>query len=141
MTYCTTQDLIDRFGETELVQLTDRNGDGAIDQEVVDRAITDAAGEIDGYLASRYRVPLDTVPVVVRKVACNLAYYSLHARIGVVPETVKTLHEDAVRLLRAISRGEASLGVSESGAKARPADGAVMQSDGRTFGRDDKSFL
>ena len=41
----TRQDLIDRFGEDELVLLTDREGRGVINDEVLNRAIEDAEAE------------------------------------------------------------------------------------------------
>lgn len=34
---------------------------------IIDEAIADADGEIDGYLAKRYRVPLSPVPKVINK--------------------------------------------------------------------------
>ena len=78
--YATLQDLIDRFGESELIELTDRSGGEAItvDQAVVGKALADAGEEIDGYLASRYRLPLDPVPGLVTRWACDLARASLY---------------------------------------------------------------
>ena len=46
----TRQDLIDRFGEDELVLLTDREGRGVIDDEVLNRAIEDAEAETAAYI-------------------------------------------------------------------------------------------
>ena len=40
--YCTEQDLIDRFGEIEVAQLTNRSGVEVIDDSVLGRAQDDA---------------------------------------------------------------------------------------------------
>ena len=52
--YCHEQDLIDRFGEIEIAQLTNRSGVEVIDDSVLGRAQDDADAEFDGYLARRY---------------------------------------------------------------------------------------
>ena len=51
--YCTQADIEERFGQAELVQLTDRTRTGQVDATTVARAITDASAEIEGYLATR----------------------------------------------------------------------------------------
>lgn len=140
MTYCTRQDLVDRFGEREVILLTDRDGStGMVVDEVLDRAIADAEAEIDGYLGGRYTVPLDPVPTSIRRVACDLARYYLHDQAPT--DVVRQRYEDAVRFLRAVSRGEVTLGVSESGTPIRPSEGAEIGSDGRIFGRKGGGFL
>ena len=55
MTYATLDQLTDRYTERLLRQLTDRAAPpaGAIDAEVVDRALADTDAVIDGYLAGR----------------------------------------------------------------------------------------
>ncbi len=137
--YATQQDLINRYGEDELLRLTDRTGAGVVDAAVVEQALSDAAAQVDGYLAGRYRLPLATVPKVLTFLACDLARYSLYA--DVAPEHVTKRRDDAAKFLAAVGRGELSLGVSDQGETAAPADGAEMVTDGRTFSRRDKSFL
>jgi phage gp36-like protein len=61
MAYTSTQQLIDRFGEHELIQLTDRYGAGVIDTQVAAQAISDANAEVDAYLRSFGFSPLSTV--------------------------------------------------------------------------------
>lgn len=139
MPYCTRQDLIDRYGETEILQLTDRDGIGVIDDTVVTRAIDDAGAEIDGYLAGRYRLPLATVPRLITSVACDLARYHLYA--DGAPEAVAKRHDDAIKLLGAVSRGAINLGLSTTGDAAATSDGAQMESGGRIFGRDEGGFI
>ena len=57
MAYCTTDNLIDRYGADELLRLTDRDNNGFIDEQAVSAAIEDASDLIDGYLGGRYTLP------------------------------------------------------------------------------------
>lgn len=108
MNYATQDDLVRRFGEGELLDLADRDNDGVIDTEVVDGALADAASLIDSYIGRRVSLPLDPVPAVLERVACNLARYFLYEDRAT--EEVRKRHEEAVSWLRAVSRGEATLG-------------------------------
>lgn len=112
MAYATVADLIDRYGEAEIQQRTDRVGAGVIDAAVAQRALDDAQAEIDGYLSSRYRLPLPTMPPLLSRIACDIARYRLWEDLA-SPE-VRTRYEDARRLLEAISRGTVSLGLPDS---------------------------
>ncbi|MEG2140826.1 MAG: DUF1320 domain-containing protein, partial [Bilophila sp.] len=69
MTYATCDDLVTRFGEMKLTQLTDRAVPPARcpDKIVMGTALADATETIDGYAATRYRTPLCPVPAPVRK--------------------------------------------------------------------------
>lgn len=144
MAYCTKQDLIDRFGEAELIQLTDRPDPatgattGAIVDSVLNQAIADADAEINGYLA-KYTLPLATVPTVLVRSACDLARYFLMDDAATAQATKR--YEAVLKFLREVGKGAISLGVDASGNKPTPNDGAVMESGGRVFGRDDNGFL
>ena len=105
--YCTQQDLVDRFGETELIQLTDTTGSGAIDATAVARAIADAEGEINTYLAKVVSLPLSPVPTIVTAAACDMARYRLYR--DQLTEPVTQRYKDAIRLLGVIARGEIRL--------------------------------
>lgn len=118
MTYFTQQDLIDRFGETELIQLTDRTGLNAIDSAILAQAIQDASAEIDGYLAGVYPLPLAATPPQLIRVGCDMGRYYLRLAIGVVPETVEKRYEHAIKYLKAVATGAISLGVAQEDAPA-----------------------
>lgn len=109
MAYATLADLVARYGEEEVKQRTDRTGAGAIDAAVAQRALDDATAEIDGYLASRYTLPLPTVPAHLARIACAIARYRLWEDLA--SERVRQDYEDAVKLLAAIARGTVSLGL------------------------------
>ena len=140
MSYITQQQLIDRFGEAELIQLTDRDGSvGAIVPAVLDGAIADTDGLIDAHLAGRYLLPLASVPRSIVRIAGTCTRYFLYA--DAKPESVRTEFEDGLKFLAAVAAGKVHLGVDALGLPATPAAGAEMQSGGRTFGRDDPSFI
>ncbi|MCH8500154.1 MAG: DUF1320 family protein [Marinobacter sp.] len=135
MSYASHADMIERFGEAELIRLTDRDHTGAIDTDVLDRALLDAAAEIDGYLAARYQLPLTSTPLVLVRVCADLARYFLHD--DNLPETVEARYKAALDLLKRLASGQVSLGLSESGESPESNDGAEMQSGGRIWDRSD----
>jgi phage gp36-like protein len=107
MTYASQADLTDRFGATELAQRTNRVDGLTIDTVVLGRALSDADAEIDGYLATRYALPLPSTPPVINRLACEIARYRLYD--DGVPETVRVRYQDAVSLLKRLSSGEVQL--------------------------------
>ncbi|OUR62055.1 hypothetical protein A9Q74_06295 [Colwellia sp. 39_35_sub15_T18] len=140
MPYCTKQDLIDRFGEDELIDLTDRDNMSVIDETVLDQAIADGSAEMDGYLGGRYQLPLVTVPPVLKALCCNIARYKLYDEQA--SEQVTKRYDSAIKFLFSVSKGEISLGVDGSGAKATSTDLADIQSAGSIFARNvSKGFI
>jgi len=131
--YCTKQDLIDRFGQDELVDLTQLNNTGVIDETVLGQAIADASAEMDGYLGGRYQLPLDTIPPVLKALCCNVARYNLYDEQA--SEQVTKRYDAAIKFLFSVSKGEISLGVDDTGAKATSNDLAEIQSAGSVFAR------
>ena len=112
MSYVTKQQMIDRFGEAELIQLTDRAtpATNAIVDAVLDEARADATATIDGYLAGRYATPLASVPVIVERIAADIARYALYDNAA--PEQITKRYDDAMRELMRIRRGEIVLDVA-----------------------------
>lgn len=133
MAYITRQNLIDRFGERRLTDLTDRDGLGVIDEAVLDCAITDAGALIDGYLAGRYSLPLATVPSLLTRLAGDLVFYALHA--DTVPDKVAADQAVAMKLLGQIALGTVRLGVEGVTAPTEDAQVAFEASE-RQFTRD-----
>ncbi len=140
MSYCTKQNLIDRYGEDELIQRTDRAGLGVIDDTVLDRCIADADGEIDGYLSPKYGAPLAVVPKVIERIACAITRYYLYD--DSVTDQVAALYKDAIAFLKGVANGTVSIGIDAVGAEpVKSGDTVQMDSGGRIFGRDDTSFI
>jgi len=112
MAYATLQQLTDRYGERMLINLTDR-GDVAtdtIDTDAVDRAIADTQAVIDGYLAGRYALPLESVPDLVADIAQAIAIYKLHV-VAADPK-IETDYKDAIKALEKIASGMITLEVA-----------------------------
>ena len=129
MSYATLEQLTDRFGEQLLVQLTDRAqpATGAIDETIVDRALADADAVIDGYLAGRYRLPIETdTPALLIDLALVIAIYKLHP-YGTDEKIVRD-YDQALKTLRDISSGAIRLAVAGVEAATSGAEG-VQASD------------
>lgn len=116
MTYATQQDMIDRFAQVELVQLTDRNNTGSIDTTVLGQALADTDAAVDGYLASRYTLPLATVPKSLTRIACDIARYYLYDNAAT--EEVRNRYADALKFLQALAKGDITLGPDPAGAES-----------------------
>lgn len=107
--YVTQEEMVQRFGEPLLIQLTDMAAvpTGLLDVRALEAAISDASEVIDSYAAGRYRVPLAPVPAPVRRWCADMAVYYLH-RDG-VPEHIRKAFEDALAALREVASGRVLL--------------------------------
>lgn len=103
--YANVQDLRDRFEEVELVQLTDTAMLGEIDSAKVAMALSDASSEIDGYLAKLYKLPINPLPPVLRKLACDIARYRLYLNRADMPDMVSKAYQSAIDYLKQIAKG------------------------------------
>ena len=112
MTYATLDQLRDRYGEAMLVALSDRDDppSGAIDADVVNRALADADAAIDGFLKGRYVLPLVATPPLLRDHALSIAFYKLH--LTSVPDKVRDDYQDSIKALAQIASGLIRLDVA-----------------------------
>lgn len=133
MGYATKQNLIDRFGEKELIELTDRAtpAAGAIDDQVLGRALADADARINAFLAPRYTLPIDPVPASLEPVACDIARYYLYE--DRVTDQVKRRYDDAVAFLKAVANGTADIGVSTGNQAPASSGGPQVSAPDRIF--------
>lgn len=133
MAYCTRADLVARFGEREINDLLDRNNDGADDSNALSLVIADVSSEIDGYLGSKYSVPLDDVPQAVTAIACDMVRYKLFDDRA--PEEIRKRYEDATSKLTKYAKGVMVLsGVTP--ATDNPSGGVDYYAEERIFTRD-----
>ena len=108
---------------------------------LIDEAIADADGEIDGYLAKRYAVPLAPVPKVINKFSKDIAVYNLFSRIGIDEgtgeKTYLNRYNAAVKFLTLVAGGKVSIGADIDGDPASAAAaGFSIRSSPRLFNRD-----
>jgi phage gp36-like protein len=104
--YATIADMQARFPEAELIQLTDDERSGALNQGRVTRALEQADNEVDGYV-SRYYKRLDAalpVPGLLTDLACDIGRYYLF-RNGSPTEQVQKRYDQAIAKLRDIAKG------------------------------------
>lgn len=131
MPYASQQDLVDRFGSDEILQLTDRSNLGSIDTTVVARALADADAQINGYLAARYTLPLAETPPMLTRLACDIARYQLYDNH--LTEAVSQRYKDAVRVLVALSNGSVNLGAGSGQAPAASCGSVAITAADRVF--------
>lgn len=80
MAYCTQSDLQKRLPEQVLIQLTDDDGVGAIDEANLAACIADADEEIDASLSMHYTLPFSATPAIVLRMSAELTVCYLYAR-------------------------------------------------------------
>lgn len=139
MAYATVEDMVARFSELEVIQLTDRNQDGLIDEDVAAVALADATAEIDAYLG-RFKRPFTDVPPILKRLCCDIARYRLTAANGVlITDEIRNRYKiDVLDLLRAMAKGEVQLGVDDSGQEVAAGEDGIVFVNGKNkvFGRD-----
>ncbi len=108
MPYTTREDIEAAAGGLDrLVQMADWNGDGVPDDEAIAPAQLEADGLIDSYASRRYREPLrNPSPYLVRLAAKETVYQILIARGGSPTTLEHEQHEERVRWLEALARGD-----------------------------------
>ncbi len=138
MAYCTLTDLKKLLPEDLLIQLTDDEGAGVVNQGRVDEAIAGADTEIDSYCGVKYTVPFASpVPDLAKKVSIDIAIYNLYSRkVEEIPSTRAERYKNAIRQLEGIAKGLVSIGEATEPTAAAGADGAEISSSDRIFTRD-----
>lgn len=142
MAYSTKSDILEQLDEAVLIQLTDDDGIGAVDDDKVIRAIADADATIDAYCQGRYSVPLDPAPAKIRQIGVDIDIYNLYSRRGdAAPDIRQDRYKEAIRFLERVSDGKVTLG---GDAPAQDSDGgpeATTAKSDRVFsgGRDSDS--
>ena len=115
--YATVEAMKRKFGESELIQLTETEPPylDAINMDKLNAAMQEANSEIDAYVGSRYPLPLQLIPPFLTEIGCNLARY--YAVTGDLSENdpIKNRYESSIKTLTKISKGELILGGSPVG--------------------------
>jgi phage gp36-like protein len=136
MPYASKEDMIARFGKDELLQITDRNQMGEIDDNVLGLAQLDGDGEINAFLRPQYDLPLARVPSNLVRLACDIYRYYLYGNL--VPDYAQKRYDNAVKTLTKISQGKMDLNEDSSGTGAPPPDTSihVLQGSAPAFSKD-----
>ena len=114
MSYISDVDIERRLGTAAFVQLTDDAGTGTADLDVVAEAREGAIGEVNSYLARRFRVPIDVglhveLASVLATVTLDVAAHRLHSRRPPIPPEVAAQYASAVSWLAKVAAGDVKL--------------------------------
>ena len=144
MSYCTVEEVRKMIKSDALNMII---GDEYIEDEelreqkmvpIILDAISDADGEIDGYLMKRYPVPFHPAPKVLNKFSKDIAIYNLFSRAGIdegeKEKNYLNRYNAAVRFLENVAKGMIDIGVNDNVQKANT--GFSMSSNTRLFSRD-----
>lgn len=104
---------------------------------LIDRALADADGEIDGYLSKRYQVPMSPAPKALNKFAKDIAVYNLFSRIGIDEQSeqknILNRYQAAIKFLTLVAEGKVDIGVTDNTTTAQT--GFTVKSNPRLFSR------
>lgn len=120
--YATVADMLARFSEAELAQLTDPDG-AAVDAARIETKLDDAQATIDGWIGQVYRLPLlgcakpltvpggepeRVAPPQLVRIACDLARFWLRDAVQEDSDVYRR-YQAAMAELKAIAEGRALL--------------------------------
>jgi len=113
MAYIAGADLENRVGVVRLAKLTTDAG-STPDATAVDEIVQSAEGEVNGYLAKRYAVPVDLtahpdVQATLKGMCLHVAVYNAHLRRPPVPEDITRARSNAIEWLKMVSEGKVNL--------------------------------
>ena len=135
--YATVQDCIDRLGEKAVRLLGDVKGGDPPAYGLLEKALADASAEIDAYVGTRHRLPLDPVPETLERLCVEIAVYRRSGDAALVTRERRDRYDAAIRFLRDVGAGRASLGVTDPDPPAASASPAVeVSAPRRVMGRD-----
>jgi phage gp36-like protein len=142
--YCNIEEVREMIKEDSLNQLI---GNEYIEDEaereekiqpIIESAIMDADGEIDGYLNKRYPVPLIKIPKMINKISKDIALYNIFSRIGIDTQEREsnylTRYKSAVRFLENVAKGIIDIGIEKP--QERAIQSFNINSNKRLFSRD-----
>ncbi len=125
MPYIVAQDMVDAFGQEEIVALTNLDNPSAttINNVVLQQAIDDACAIIDSYLRSRYTTPIVPTPAALVRIACDITRGQLDQNNP--RDEVIRRWEMALTFLKDIAKGLASLPAIDQGSIVDSSPGFV----------------
>lgn len=134
MSYATQADMVQAFGEREVISLTDRAVLGVIDVAVLNEALTLASSRIDSYLGELFGKPLPLVPLEIVEACCDIARYRLCGAATITTDETRIRYKDAIHLLEQVRDGKMNVGLTALGAApAQVGSGVRYASAGRVF--------
>ena len=109
MSYCNIEDVKNIVPEPELINLTNDEitQDSKINTDVLNLVIQHADDLINGFLRTRYKLPLSFTPPIVQTLSADISAYRVYIRRpSDVPEHIVKNYEKALSLLDKIQSGK-----------------------------------
>lgn len=124
MAYSTITDILFDLPKNEVINLTNdekrqadqinfKNSDDECVKRV-NKAIEDADQEINGYLRSRYSLPILETPKLLTKISKDIAIYNLFCRRFRIDIPFREVYLSRVKELVLIQKGDINLDIPES---------------------------
>lgn len=123
MAIITRQDMVDRFGEKELAERTDRERYESINEVVLQRAIDDAESDAGAYLRAAGLVLVTPPKSLVIKV-CDIARYYLYD--DAVTQIIEDRYKQAINWLRDVVRNPQMLDATATPTATNPSHCSVI---------------
>jgi phage gp36-like protein len=115
------------------------DADGNYDESLMTGDLTDAAAEVDAYLASRYAVPVTEPEALPMLRGCQLALAAAlawgRADADELPEKVKDAAKVARGQLKDIAKGDIVLPAAPAQSTSGAGGAAIVQAETPVFGR------
>jgi phage gp36-like protein len=117
--YAVQSDISDRYGTEFLLDIADRDGDGAVtgdDATAITAALDDGAALIDSYVSLKYDDPanLDPEPPVFKRWNVDVACHLLASENrGSYTKIIEDRYDRAVEEMQAVALGNMGLGVAD----------------------------
>ena len=107
-------DLLHRFGERELINLTDRAAKREIVADVLQKAVNDAEAEVWGYLrGAGFSTHFVKPPHALVVKTCDVARWYLYE--NGIPEVVQKRYDTAIAWLKTVMKNPSMLGFDADG--------------------------
>jgi phage gp36-like protein len=139
MRYCSLADLQLAMPLHTLIELSnDEPSATTLNEAVIEVAVRQAEELVDAYLRGRYRLPLTSVPSVIKDMTVNLTRHWLYARRpegADLPDAVTRTYKAALTMLEAIRDAKLTLGMPSGQDAPEPGEIAVRARP-RTFNAD-----
>lgn len=132
MSYATTQQLVDHYGETEIARLSAAYGaEVAVDAARCAMKLDVATALVDSYLRARYQVPLADPPLEVVSAVLTIARHELAQGDGREPSTqMIEARKEVIAWLGKVAEGK----VQVAGASSSQDGGAIADAAGADSG-------
>lgn len=131
--YATIESMIEVFGETDLIEITDTEQPytGQINTVKLQQAIDAANGEVDAHLGAKLNVPTVINSPYVRTLAHDIARYRVVLGKARESKRDKERYDDAVKNLEKINEGKKGTGASTAETNAVPSINLAQMTSGR----------